>query len=101
MNHQELQWKFRFLGMNFSHFSREVIAFFLLKTNLHNICHGFSEYLKYQEHSNNTRNKCSVCLPRLRTEYARKGFFYMDAKILMNFHLVQRCLTMYLPLGKL
>ena len=46
-----------------------------------NVCHALSQYFMYQEHCKNTRNnKCSVCLPRIRTEYARKGFFYMGAK---------------------
>ena len=47
-----------------------------------NVCHALSQYFMYQEHCKNTRNsKCSVCLPRIRTECARKGFYYMGAKI--------------------
>ena len=47
-----------------------------------NVQHAVSQYFLYQEHCKNTRsNSCSVCLPRIRTEYARKGFYYMGAKI--------------------
>ena len=47
-----------------------------------NVCHAFSKYFIYQEHSKNTRNsKYRICLPRLRTEYARKCFLYMGAMI--------------------
>ena len=46
-----------------------------------NVCHALNQYFMYQEHCKNTRNNhCSVCLPRIKTEYARKGFFYMGAK---------------------
>ena len=47
-----------------------------------NVCRALSQYFLYQEHCKNTRNnKSSVCLPQIRTEYARKGFYYMGAKI--------------------
>ena len=38
-------------------------------------CHPSSQYFIYQEHSKNARNsKYSIyCLPRLKTEFARKG----------------------------
>ena len=46
-----------------------------------NVCHALSQYFTYQDHCKDTRNnKCSVCLPQIRTEYARKGFFYMGGK---------------------
>ena len=45
------------------------------------VFHALSQYFTYQEHCKNTRNnRYSVCLPQIRTEYARKGFFYMGAK---------------------
>ena len=56
-----------------------------------NVCHAFSKYFIYQEHSKNTRNnKDRICLPRLRTEYARKGFFYMGAMIFNELPLAAR-----------
>ena len=50
---------------------------------VHNILqNNVSQYFLFQEHSKNTRNnKCSACLPGIRTECARKGFYYMGAKI--------------------
>ena len=46
-----------------------------------NVCHALSRYFTYQGHCKNTRdNRYSLCLPLIRTEYARKGFFYMGAK---------------------
>eukprot|EP00794_Sanderia_malayensis_P001521 gene1521-1682_t len=46
-----------------------------------NVCHALNQYFMCQEHCKNTRNNhCSVYLPRIRTEYARKGFYYMGAK---------------------
>ena len=40
---------------------------------------------------NNTRsNKCSVCLPRIRIEYARKSFYYMGAKTFNELPLTAR-----------
>ena len=46
-----------------------------------NVCHALNQYFLYQEHCKNTRNNhCSECLPRIRTECARKGFYYMGAK---------------------
>ena len=45
-----------------------------------NVCHAFSKYFIYQEHSKNKRNnKYRIYIPRLRTKYARKGFFYKGA----------------------
>ena len=56
-----------------------------------NVCHALSQYFTYQEHCKNTRNnKCSVCLPRIRTDYARKGFFYMGAKTFNELPLTAR-----------
>ena len=56
-----------------------------------NVCHAFSKYFIYQEHSKNTRNnKYRICLPRLRTEYARKGFFYMGSMIFNELPLAAR-----------
>ena len=56
-----------------------------------NVCHALSQYFAYQEPCKNTRNnKYSVCLPRIRTEYARKGFFYMGAKTFNELPLTAR-----------
>ena len=56
-----------------------------------NVCHALSQYFIYQEHCKNTRNnKYSVCLSRIRTEYARKGFFYMGAKTFNELPLTAR-----------
>ena len=56
-----------------------------------NVCHALSQYFTYQDHCKDTgNNKCSVCLPRIRTEYARKGFFYMGAKIFNELPLTAR-----------
>ena len=56
-----------------------------------NVCHAFRKYFIYQEHSKNTRNnKYRICLPRLRTEYAGKGFFYMSAMIFNELPLAAR-----------
>jgi len=55
-----------------------------------NVCHALSQYFTYQEHCKNTRNnRCNVCLPRIRTEYARKGF-YMGAKTFNELPLTAR-----------
>ena len=57
----------------------------------HTVCHALSKYFTYQEHCKNTRNnKYSVCLPRIKTEYARKGFFYMGAKTFNELPLTAR-----------
>ena len=67
-----------------------------------NVCHALSQYFTYQEHCKNTRNnRYSVCLPQIRTEYARKGFFYMGAKTFNELPLTARMVTMYLLLGRL
>ena len=56
-----------------------------------NVCHALSQYFAYQEHCKNTRNNgYNVCLPRIRTEYARKGFFYMGAKTFKELPLTAR-----------
>ena len=56
-----------------------------------NVCYDFSKYFIYQEHSKNTRNnEYRICIPRLRTKYARKGFFYMCALIFNELPLAAR-----------
>lgn len=46
------------------------------------ICDAFKGYFLIQDHSRNTRNnKNAVVLPSFKTEYARRGFFYMGAKV--------------------
>ena len=56
-----------------------------------NVCHALSQYSKHQEHCKNTRNNgYSVCLPRIRTEYARKGFFFMGARTFNELPLTAR-----------
>ena len=46
-----------------------------------NVCHALNQYFMYQEHCKTARNnRCCVCLPQIRTEYTRKGFYYMGAK---------------------
>ena len=66
-----------------------------------NVCHDLSQYFLYQEHCKNPRNnKCSVCLPRIRTECARKGPYYMaSSTTLMNCQWLQGFMKIYLLLG--
>ena len=48
-----------------------------------NVCHASYQYFLYQEHCKNTRNsKCSGCLPRIRTEYAKERLLLNGANIL-------------------
>ena len=67
-----------------------------------NVCHAFSKYFIYQGHTKNTRNnKYGIYLPRLRTEYARKGFFYMGAMIFNELPLAARMSDNVLNLRKI
>ena len=44
--------------------------------------HHITSHIKTHEHIKMTRNnKCLATLPRIKTEYARKGFYYMGAKL--------------------
>ena len=46
------------------------------------VCDIFRGYFEVQEHETKTRNnQCLLKLPRIRTEYARKSFRFMSAKI--------------------
>lgn len=46
------------------------------------ICESFNNYFTVQQHKHNTRNNfSSINLPSIKTEYARKGFYYMAAQI--------------------
>ena len=45
------------------------------------VCDNFVEYFDEMNHSQNTRNNnISLRLPRVATEYAKKGFYYRGAK---------------------
>ena len=46
------------------------------------ICDSFQSHITTHEHIKTTRNnKCLATLPRIKTDYARKGFYYMGAKL--------------------
>ena len=46
------------------------------------ICDSLQSHITTHEHIKTTRNnKCLATLPRIKTEYARKGFYYMGAKL--------------------
>ena len=46
------------------------------------ICDTFQGYFEINDHKMGTRNnQCLVKLPKIRTEYARKPFRFMGAKI--------------------
>ena len=46
------------------------------------ICDSLQSHITTHEHIKMTRNnKCLATLPRIKTEYARKGFYYMGAKL--------------------
>ena len=46
------------------------------------ICEHFQNYFTLIEHEKETRsNNCSLRLPRIKNEYARKSFLYMSAKV--------------------
>ena len=47
-----------------------------------NICDAFQGHFTTHEHIKTTRNnKCLATLPSIKTEYARRGFYYMGAKL--------------------
>ena len=49
------------------------------------ICDALQNHITTHEHTKTTRNnKCLATLPRIKTEYARKGFHYMGAKLYNN-----------------
>ena len=49
------------------------------------ICDALQSHITTHEHIKTTRNnKCLATLPRIKTEYARKGFYYMGAKVYNN-----------------
>ena len=54
--------------------------------SIHNdICDALQSHITTHEHTKTTRNnKCLATLPRINTEYARKGFYYMGAKVYNN-----------------
>ena len=46
------------------------------------ICEHFQNYFTLIEHEKETRNKnCTLRLPSIKKEYARKSFLYMGAKV--------------------
>ena len=46
------------------------------------ICDALQSHITTHEHIKTTRNnKCLATLPRIKTEYGRKGFYYMGAKL--------------------
>ena len=46
------------------------------------VCSNFIEYFHLKKHLYNTRNNnIQVELPSIKLEFARKGFFFMGAKI--------------------
>ena len=46
------------------------------------ICDHFQNYFTLIEHEKETRNNnCTLRLPRIKKEYARKSFLYMGAKV--------------------
>ena len=46
------------------------------------ICEHFQNYFTLIEHKKETRNnKCTLRLPSIKKEYARKSFLYMGAKV--------------------
>ena len=46
------------------------------------ICDAFQGHFTTHEHIKTTRNnKCVATLPSIKTEYARRGFYYMGAKL--------------------
>ena len=50
-----------------------------------NICVALQSHFKKHAHIKTTRNNnCSAPLPKINTEYARQGFFYMGAKLYNN-----------------
>ena len=66
-----------------------------------NVCHAFSQYFIYQEHSKSTRNnRYRICLPDLESNMLRKVSSALVQRFLMNCHLLQGSLAMFLTLGK-
>jgi hypothetical protein len=52
------------------------------------ICDPFKNYFIIQQHKQNTRNNSlSLKIPSIKTEYARKGFYFMAAQIYNGFPL--------------
>ncbi len=56
-------------------------AYALVQNVLQNdVCHALSQVFKYQDYCNDTRNnKSIVCLPKIKTEYRRKGLLTVYA----------------------
>ena len=49
------------------------------------ICVALQSHFKKHAHIKTTRNNnCSATLPKINTEYARQGFFYIGAKLYNN-----------------
>ena len=52
------------------------------KSLIKDICSPFHDYFTVINHEKKTRNNdCLLQLPKIRTEYARKPFFFMGAKV--------------------
>ena len=67
-------------------------AFTVVFDNLqHNVCDVMKEYFTKNAHGKNTRNEeQSVKLPLMKTEFGRKGFYFMAAKEYNNLPLQAR-----------
>ena len=81
------------IGMNpkeFSILSPEKVNIRRACVLVHNImnndiCVALQSHFKKHAHIKTTRNNnCSATLPKINTEYARQGFFYMGAKLYNN-----------------
>ena len=52
------------------------------KCLIKDICEHFQNYFTLIEHKKETRNNnCTLRLPSIKKEYARKSFLYMGAKV--------------------
>ena len=46
------------------------------------VCDNFKNYFQLQKHSINTRNNRDIpVIPKMRTEFGKKSFMYMGAKV--------------------
>ena len=55
---------------------------FIRKCLDNDVCDNFKNYFQLQEHSINTRNNRNILvIPKMRTEFGKKLFMYMGAKV--------------------